>query len=775
MLAHLSVFAFDPACPCIDAASQLDEADTLTLSGFRPSQEYGSNVCRAWDELEYPGCQEPCGNECVYANDGECDDGGEGSSYSDCTLGSDCSDCGPRPELPVPDFCPQQWCYVNGTLCKISNLTYRETQNFPKVKGLFYSYDTCSPATDYDPFGRFLNANYGHGMTLKAAVPTSSYPLHYKAVEGAPVSEYEGPYEDDSWPWVGAYVDYVHALAARTPFSVQLTFVSGGARSGGIINDSPWTAAIIDVATGIADFAASDFWVTTERANIVSFSVPIRQDKVYLFVPRPAVVETDFLTASLKIFEPFRWDLWVTILGVVVAMSLIEMWLQRGPRRDGEWSEEAPPARGSRCSRVAWWLRVWLQSFVQAVMHMTVGLPGTKGDRPGETTLWLGWSILLFLLVNAYIANLAANLISFETNTYIDSMQAAVDASLRICLNQNLENETIIAYPEAASFLEPIPGSIAVDAEELRGFYAEKGCGAMVMSINEVQRDQGIARVMCCLNLFAAVQVLSIPLAFPVRPSLVGPLSYWVQNMSRTDPLESFDELRYLRCSDVAAVSGALQCADSTAQFHFLPLTDQFGVEYTTANQLRALANLLEQSSDGAAAEAPAAPPAQQNTVALLGRRLMAERSSNGAAAKAPGARPTVAPRNRRRLPGAAGGAGGAAAVVSTGSSSGSADSHLWTDVGAVNQGLAQLTVDNFGMGWLCWAVAAAFAIGISLSQSGTGLRHGLRMSCRRSCPKEVEPVEPPRPTSFASTSVGDFEVPTPRTTRGSTLDERRV
>ena len=84
MLAHLSVFAFDPACPCIDAASQLDEAGMLTLSGFRPSQEYGSNVCRAWDELEDPGCQEPCGNECVYANDGECDDGGEGYSYSDC-------------------------------------------------------------------------------------------------------------------------------------------------------------------------------------------------------------------------------------------------------------------------------------------------------------------------------------------------------------------------------------------------------------------------------------------------------------------------------------------------------------------------------------------------------------------------------------------------------------------------------------------------------------------------------------------------------------------
>ena len=37
-----------------------------------------------------------CSNTCQYANDDECDDGGEGSLYSICDLGSDCADCGPR-------------------------------------------------------------------------------------------------------------------------------------------------------------------------------------------------------------------------------------------------------------------------------------------------------------------------------------------------------------------------------------------------------------------------------------------------------------------------------------------------------------------------------------------------------------------------------------------------------------------------------------------------------------------------------------------------------
>ena len=37
-----------------------------------------------------------CTNSCMYAGDGDCDDGGPGSDFSLCALGTDCSDCGPR-------------------------------------------------------------------------------------------------------------------------------------------------------------------------------------------------------------------------------------------------------------------------------------------------------------------------------------------------------------------------------------------------------------------------------------------------------------------------------------------------------------------------------------------------------------------------------------------------------------------------------------------------------------------------------------------------------
>jgi hypothetical protein len=36
-----------------------------------------------------------CTNTCTYHDDGDCDDGGPGSDYSFCSLGTDCNDCAP--------------------------------------------------------------------------------------------------------------------------------------------------------------------------------------------------------------------------------------------------------------------------------------------------------------------------------------------------------------------------------------------------------------------------------------------------------------------------------------------------------------------------------------------------------------------------------------------------------------------------------------------------------------------------------------------------------
>ena len=44
-----------------------------------------------------PSAMGLCTNTCIlYASDGVCDDAGPGAEYSDCSIGTDCNDCGPR-------------------------------------------------------------------------------------------------------------------------------------------------------------------------------------------------------------------------------------------------------------------------------------------------------------------------------------------------------------------------------------------------------------------------------------------------------------------------------------------------------------------------------------------------------------------------------------------------------------------------------------------------------------------------------------------------------
>jgi hypothetical protein len=53
------------------------------------------------------GCEQ-CSDDCLFAGDAECDDGGSGSVTNLCGFGTDCTDCGVRREkIPdIRDFLP---------------------------------------------------------------------------------------------------------------------------------------------------------------------------------------------------------------------------------------------------------------------------------------------------------------------------------------------------------------------------------------------------------------------------------------------------------------------------------------------------------------------------------------------------------------------------------------------------------------------------------------------------------------------------------------------
>lgn len=97
-------FASDSTCP---EGWEPDQYDFFALNLASPPPPQASPPSGA-PSLPPSPPQSPgaCSNSCYHSSDGECDDGGAGSQYSLCELGTDCADCGVRLELPPPPPMP---------------------------------------------------------------------------------------------------------------------------------------------------------------------------------------------------------------------------------------------------------------------------------------------------------------------------------------------------------------------------------------------------------------------------------------------------------------------------------------------------------------------------------------------------------------------------------------------------------------------------------------------------------------------------------------------
>ena len=80
----------------IDSAAEcLEAAQFIGLTNLTMTLDAGSSATTP------PGCYTAsdvldCRESCYWASDGDCDDGGVGSEYTACDIGSDCTDCGSR-------------------------------------------------------------------------------------------------------------------------------------------------------------------------------------------------------------------------------------------------------------------------------------------------------------------------------------------------------------------------------------------------------------------------------------------------------------------------------------------------------------------------------------------------------------------------------------------------------------------------------------------------------------------------------------------------------
>jgi hypothetical protein len=84
-----------------DGGSSRDDGGSTRSDGGSTRSDGGANEDAGTLEAcpEPTSCEDTCGspsNPGSYVGDGDCDDGGEGSDFSICAFGTDCTDCGER-------------------------------------------------------------------------------------------------------------------------------------------------------------------------------------------------------------------------------------------------------------------------------------------------------------------------------------------------------------------------------------------------------------------------------------------------------------------------------------------------------------------------------------------------------------------------------------------------------------------------------------------------------------------------------------------------------
>ena len=189
----------------------------------------------------------------------------------------------------LPAYCFRPWCYVNPKTCsknsyeRIYKSSYFYDETISGIGGeevdLFYSYSTCNSSADdwFDIEADIVGSDklFG-GVDLEAAIPTYIMPMLYKRDNNGDIFQELGDeYYDNTIPFEGVYIHFVKEITAISNGDIRsMNFTHRSKVSGVVHPTSSFTAAVLDIEDGLVDMAVGPFWVTAQRLQMASYSLP---------------------------------------------------------------------------------------------------------------------------------------------------------------------------------------------------------------------------------------------------------------------------------------------------------------------------------------------------------------------------------------------------------------------------------------------------------------------------------------------------------------------
>lgn len=436
----------------------------------------------------------------------------------------------------IPAYCVRPWCYVDLTMCKKdSDERLFRSSYFPAEAGLdvFYSYTTCnSTADDWLEVEEEIVGNLAlGGISIDANIPLYQFPMMYKSdSDGSVLTSRGSEYYDDTIPYGGVYIHHANQIVKISNGDIHNITLTHRSRASGIVHpSSSYTAAVQDIEDGLISMGVGPFWITAQRLKMVSFTIPIIQDKTVLVIPKPGT--TDLMSDQIrKVLAPISYPMWGVVLVIITITALLSVWFSdRTDVATDQRSRRMLVSHNTRRRKRAY-ARLALDACLQkGTFFCSAGVEQDQSASLSHKLLLFGFGFFILISVSAYVANLAAFLTNSTTNS-VKTMDGAIQAGFTICAHPALKAEFEVAWPDAKFYFHQ-------EAREFPGVledYDDGKCNVMAIGLEDTSMDQIFLEKLCSRNLvYTTSLVAETPIAFPIRSDLAAGLSYWMYQGER--------------------------------------------------------------------------------------------------------------------------------------------------------------------------------------------------------------------------------------------------
>lgn len=453
----------NPECPCYNpgafAKQQLEmEGCLLAVFGFNIycyNEDYGSSMCKAWDEGIEPDCS------------------------------------GPDP----PAGCANEWCWVDPRNC---SLQFKLLRRF--ATPTYFSTETCGSS------GRVASSsltNALRGTTIRIGFPeTFERPYYFADPKGA-VQNANGT------TVTGAVVMLVLDVLSAAGINFTVNPVSPASKK--LYPLSSFSACVHTVSMGYLDLCVGSFWETSERQAMVAMGNMIFVDNMVLVSLSVAEVDS-FWELAARVFKPFSWQLWITIICVVIFLGLLV------------WINAAMSGQRVSARRALY-------------LSLSVYCPNADSPNAAGRILFITIGFFVVLTTATYTAGLASYLVAQNSpKARLENLGDVMRGGYRLCILQAAEQQLLALEPG----LGPLLVRVSSTTNAVAGVQTGQCEGAIISATHANRAARGAFGD--CGIIAAPKIVFTLSDALPMQDTFVPPLGYWQRRALEAKPWEKYME-----------------------------------------------------------------------------------------------------------------------------------------------------------------------------------------------------------------------------------------